>query len=40
MVRNSAKRAMTTTDQKILTIIDHLVEALGNEPCVLAPAEP
>ena len=23
---------MTTTDQKICTIIDHLVEALGNEP--------
>jgi len=32
MIRNSAKRAMTTTDQKICTIIDHLVEALGNEP--------
>lgn len=28
----TAKKAMTTTDQKICYIIDHLVEALGNEP--------
>jgi DNA-binding MarR family transcriptional regulator len=32
MVKNLAKKAMTTTDQKICYIIDHLVEALGNEP--------
>jgi DNA-binding MarR family transcriptional regulator len=32
MVRNLAKKAMTTTDQKICYVIDHLVEALGNDP--------
>ncbi len=32
MVKMMAKKAMTTTDQKICYIIDHLVEALGNEP--------
>lgn len=32
MVSNLAKKVMTTTDQKICTVIDHLVEALGNEP--------
>lgn len=32
MVRNLAKRAMTTEAQKACMIIDHLVEALGNEP--------
>jgi DNA-binding MarR family transcriptional regulator len=33
MVKNLAKRAMTTTGQKACYVIDHLVEALGNEPC-------
>lgn len=32
MVKNLAKKAMTTTGQKACYIIDHLVEALGNEP--------
>lgn len=32
MVRNLAKKAMTTTGQKACYVIDHLVEALGNEP--------
>lgn len=32
MVSNLAKRAMTTEGQKASAIIDHLVEALGNEP--------
>ncbi len=31
MVTNLAKRAMTTEGQKACMIIDHLVEALGNE---------
>lgn len=31
MVTNLAKRAMTTEGQKACIIIDHLVEALGNE---------
>lgn len=31
MVRNLAKRAMTTEGQRACYIIDHLVEALGNE---------
>ena len=32
MVRNLAKRAMTTNGQKACYVIDHLVEALGNDP--------
>ncbi len=32
MVRNLAKKAMTTRGQKACYVIDHLVEALGNEP--------
>lgn len=32
MVRNLAKKAMTTKGQKACYVIDHLVEALGNEP--------
>lgn len=32
MVKNLAKRAMTTKGQKACFVIDHLVEALGNEP--------
>lgn len=32
MVTNLAKRAMTTEAQKASMIIDHLVEALGNDP--------
>jgi DNA-binding MarR family transcriptional regulator len=32
MVTNLAKRAMTTKGQKACLVIDHLVEALGNEP--------
>jgi DNA-binding MarR family transcriptional regulator len=32
MVTNLAKRAMTTKGQKACMVIDHLVEALGNEP--------
>jgi DNA-binding MarR family transcriptional regulator len=32
MVKNLAKRAMTTNGQKACLVIDHLVEALGNEP--------
>lgn len=32
MVKNLAKRAMTTDGQKACLVIDHLVEALGNEP--------
>lgn len=30
MVRNLAKKAMTTTSQRFCFVIDHLVEALGN----------
>lgn len=32
MVKNLAKKAMTTDGQKASFVIDHLVEALGNEP--------
>lgn len=32
MVTNLAKRAMTTKGQKACYVIDHLVEALGNDP--------
>ena len=32
MVRNLAKKAMTTNSQKACYVIDHLVEALGNDP--------
>jgi len=32
MVTNLAKKAMTTKGQKACMVIDHLVEALGNEP--------
>jgi len=32
MVTNLAKRAMTTKGQKACVVVDHLVEALGNEP--------
>jgi DNA-binding MarR family transcriptional regulator len=32
MVKNLAKKAMTTKGQKACYVIDHLVEALGNEP--------
>ncbi|MEZ5813415.1 MAG: MarR family transcriptional regulator [Alphaproteobacteria bacterium] len=32
MVTNLAKRAMTTKGQKACIVIDHLVEALGNDP--------
>ena len=32
MVKHSAKKAMTTKGQKACYVIDHLVEALGNEP--------
>ncbi len=32
MVTNLAKRAMTTKGQKACLVIDHLVEALGNDP--------
>ncbi|MFN3701294.1 MAG: MarR family transcriptional regulator [Alphaproteobacteria bacterium] len=32
MMKSLAKRAMTTTGQKACIVIDHLVEALGNEP--------
>ncbi len=32
MVKNLAKKAMTTKAQKACYVIDHLVEALGNEP--------
>jgi DNA-binding MarR family transcriptional regulator len=32
MVKSLAKKAMTTTGQKACFVIDHLVEALGNEP--------
>ncbi len=32
MMKELAKKAMTTADQKICYVIDHLVEALGNEP--------
>ena len=32
MFRNLANKAMTTTGQKACFVIDHLVEALGNEP--------
>lgn len=32
MVKNLAKKAMTTAGQKACYVIDHLVEALGNEP--------
>ena len=32
MVKNLAKRAMTTNGQKACYVIDHLVEALGNDP--------
>ncbi len=32
MVTNLAKRAMTTKGQKACVVIDHLVEALGNDP--------
>ena len=32
MVTNLAKRAMTTEGQKVCMVIDHLVEALGNDP--------
>ncbi len=32
MVKSLAKKAMTTIDQKVCYVIDHLVEALGNEP--------
>ncbi len=32
MVKSLAKRAMTTKGQKACYVIDHLVEALGNEP--------
>ncbi len=32
MVTNLAKKAMTTKGQKACLVIDHLVEALGNDP--------
>lgn len=32
MVRNLANKAMTTKGQKACLVIDHLVEALGNDP--------
>ena len=32
MVKSLAKKAMTTKGQKACFVIDHLVEALGNEP--------
>jgi DNA-binding MarR family transcriptional regulator len=32
MVKNLAKKAMTTKGQKACFVIDHLVEALGNDP--------
>jgi DNA-binding MarR family transcriptional regulator len=32
MVKSLAKKAMTTKGQKACYVIDHLVEALGNEP--------
>ena len=32
MVTNLAKRAMTTKGQKACIVVDHLVEALGNDP--------
>jgi DNA-binding MarR family transcriptional regulator len=32
MVKNLAKQAMTTTAQKACKVIDHMVEALGNDP--------
>ena len=32
MVKSLAKKAMTTAGQKACFVIDHLVEALGNEP--------
>jgi DNA-binding MarR family transcriptional regulator len=32
MVTNLAKRAMTTKGQKACLVVDHLVEALGNDP--------
>lgn len=32
MVKNIAKRAMTTDGQKASSIIDHLIEALGGDP--------
>lgn len=32
MVKTLAKRAMTTLGQKACVVIDHLVEALGNDP--------
>ena len=32
MVRNLAKKAMTTKGQKACYVVDHLVEALGGEP--------
>lgn len=31
-MRNLAKKAMTTDSQKICYVVDHLIEALGNEP--------
>lgn len=32
LMKNSAKRAMTTIGQKACMVLDHLVEALGSEP--------
>lgn len=32
MYRNVAKKAMTTMGQRVCFVIDHLVEALGNDP--------
>lgn len=32
MVRNLAKKAMTTTSQRFCYVIDHLIEALGSDP--------
>jgi DNA-binding MarR family transcriptional regulator len=32
MVRNFAKKAMTTTSQRFCYVIDHLIEALGGDP--------
>ncbi len=32
MIKQQAKRAMTTRGQKSCLVIDHLVEALGNDP--------
>lgn len=32
MMRNLAKKAMTTSSQKICYVVDHLIESLGNEP--------